>query len=318
MFHKIQSQMFNQWSNCMGVLLNAMVRSAEITGEAMDEITYQQVKAIKSGLLSSARQLCDAWKATSSFLVKAPKRRVALVTGGTGVLGTAICKKLAEASNQVVATYLACEQADAKSWQSQCLAEGYAIDLVHCDVTDYTSCEAMAEAVARKWGSIDILVNCAGITPDNTLRKMDEEHWHAVLDTNLDSVFNVTRNVVDGMIERRFGRIINISSVNGQKGQFGQTNYAAAKAGMAGFTRSLARELAARGITVNTVSPGYVATNLVKQVPEQIRQEIISKIPAGRLAESSEIAQAVAFLAAEESSYVTGSDLAVNGGLFMI
>ena len=167
-------------------------------------------------------------------------------------------------------------------------------------------------------GPVDILVNCAGITSDRTLGRMEESQWHAVLDTNLDSVFNVTRNLIDGMIERGYGRIINISSVNGQKGQFGQTNYSAAKAGMHGFTKALARELADQGVTVNTVSPGYVDTRLVQAIPAEIRAEIISKIPVGRLARPREIARAVVFLAAEESAYITGSNIPVNGGLFMV
>ncbi|MEE9159780.1 MAG: acetoacetyl-CoA reductase [Gammaproteobacteria bacterium] len=244
--------------------------------------------------------------------------RVALVTGGTGGIGTEICKNLAELGNQVIATYLGSEETQATDWQRARRSEGYDIHLVECDVSNFDACVRMAETVESRYESVDILINCAGITRDKTLGKMEKDHWHAVLDTNLDSVFNITRNVIDGMIRRGYGRIVNISSVNGQKGQFGQTNYAAAKAGMHGFTKSLAREVASCGITVNTVSPGYVDTHLLKAIPDPIRQDIVSKIPMGRLATPEEIAWVVAFLASEESTYITGSNIAVNGGLFMV
>jgi acetoacetyl-CoA reductase len=175
----------------------------------------------------------------------------------------------------------------------------------------------MAQRVRAAHGTVEILVNGAGITRDKTLAKMEPGQWAAVLDTNLNGAFNVTRQFIDGMIERRFGRIVNISSVNGQKGQFGQTNYSAAKAGLFGFTRALAREVAADGITVNTVSPGYVDTSMVGAIPKDVRDAIVARIPVGRLAEPREIAWAVAFLVAEESAYITGANLPVNGGLFM-
>lgn len=242
---------------------------------------------------------------------------LALVTGGTGGIGTEICKNLRQHRNQVIATYLGSEENEAHAWQRARQSEGYNVHLVECDVSSFDACARMAEEISSRYGSIAILVNCAGITRDKTLGKMDKDHWDAVLDTNLDSVFNVTKNVIDGMIRRHYGRIVNISSVNAQKGQFGQTNYAAAKAGMHGFTKSLARELAGHGITVNTVSPGYVDTQMLKAIPKAIRQDIVRKIPMGRLAKPEEIAWVVAFLTSEASAYITGSNIAVNGGLFM-
>ena len=243
--------------------------------------------------------------------------RVALVTGGTGGIGTEICKRLTDDGRRVVATYLPTEEEFARCWQDERRAEGYEIGLVECDVTSFESCARMAREVESTAGPVEIVVNCAGITRDRTLAKMEPGQWHAVLNTNLDSAFNVTRQFVDGMSERGFGRIVSISSVNGQKGQFGQTNYAAAKAGLFGFSKALARELAADGITVNTVSPGYVNTSMVQAIPADIRETIVRKIPVGRLASPQEIARAVSFLTAEESGYITGSNIAINGGLYM-
>src|SRR5919199_1228320 len=243
--------------------------------------------------------------------------RVALVTGGTGGIGTEICKRLTDDGRRVVATYLEAEEESARCWQDERRAEGYEIGLVECDVTSFESCARMAREVESAVGPVDIVVNCAGITRDRTLAKMEPKQWRAVLETNLDSAFNVTRQFVDGMSERGFGRIVSISSVNGQKGQFGQTNYAAAKAGLFGFSKALARELAADGITVNTVSPGYVNTTMVQAIPADIRDAIVRKIPVGRLASPQEIARAVSFLTADESGYITGSNIAINGGLYM-
>src|SRR5919199_1773064 len=240
--------------------------------------------------------------------------RVALVTGGTGGIGTEICKQLTDDGRRVVATYLAAEEEFARCWQERLLGEGYEIALVECDVTSFESCARMAREVESTVGQVEVLVNCAGITRDRTLAKMEPGQWHAVLNTNLDSAFNVTRQFVDGMVEGGFGRIVSISSVNGQKGQFGQTNYAAAKAGLFGFSKALARELAADGITVNTVSPGYVNTSMVQAIPAEIRDAIVHKIPVGRLASPPEIARAVSFLTAEESGYITGSNISINGG----
>jgi acetoacetyl-CoA reductase len=243
--------------------------------------------------------------------------RIALVTGGTGGIGTAVCKRLADAGHRVVATHLARERDLAMEWQRVRCAEGREIRLAECDVASFEDCARMAAEVRTGVGVVEIVVNCAGITRDRTLAKMDPAQWHAVLDTNLDGVFNVTRQFVDGMVEGRFGRVISISSVNGERGQFGQTNYSASKAGLFGFTRALARELAADGVTVNTVSPGYVNTTMVEAVPPPVRESILQRIPVGRFAEPNEIAWAVAFLAAEESGYITGANLPVNGGLYL-
>jgi acetoacetyl-CoA reductase len=241
---------------------------------------------------------------------------VAVITGGIGGIGSEICKHLYDDGHQVIATYIKSEKDLAKIWQTKRRKEGYEIDIIECDVTDFDSCKKMNTNLEFTYHRIDILVNCAGITRDATLKNMEQDKWHAVLDTNLDSIFNVTRNFINGMIHRGYGRIINISSVNGQKGQFGQTNYSTAKAGIIGFSKSLALELADCGITVNAVCPGYVGTNMVSAIPEDIKNSIIAKIPVGRLAEPAEIARAVAFLADENAGYITGSEISVNGGLF--
>ena len=243
-------------------------------------------------------------------------QRVALITGGTGGIGTAICRALADKGCKVVASWL--EGVDnGPAWQAAQKADGYDFFIAEGDVSDFDKAAAMVASAVEQAGPIDILVNCAGITRDATLKKMKHEQWDAVIRSNLDSVFNVTKHVVDSMLERGFGRIVNIASVNGQKGQFGQCNYAAAKAGMHGFTMSLAQETARKGVTVNTVSPGYVATSMVMAIPEDIRNKLIAQIPVGRLGDPDEIAWAVSFLADEKSGFVTGMNLAINGGMHM-
>ena len=245
-------------------------------------------------------------------------RKVALVTGGVGGIGTAICKRLAKDGHFVVANY-AIPGTEAR-WQQAMGAAGLngaQSALAFGDVTDYEAMGEMIAKIAGEHGPVDILVNCAGITKDSTFRKMTPEQWRAVLSTNLDSVFNVTRHVIDGMIERGWGRVINISSVNAVRGQFGQTNYAAAKAGILGFTKSLAQEVVKKGITVNAISPGYVQTDMVMAIREDVRQKIVSEIPAGRLALPEEVADAVGFLASDNAAYITGTNLNVNGGLHM-
>lgn len=244
-------------------------------------------------------------------------KHVAIVTGGIGGLGTAMCKDLHDQGNTVVAAYYPAEEMKAMQWREQRLAEGYDIAIHAVDVTDFESCRMLIEQVERDLGSVDILVNNAGITRDASLKKMDKSMWDAVIDTNLTGAFNITKQVFEKMTQRGWGRIINISSVNGQKGQFGQANYSAAKAGIHGLTMALAREGARKGVTVNSVSPGYVATEMVMAVPEAAREQIIAEIPMGRLAEPEEISRIVAFLAAEESAYITGADFYINGGLYL-
>ncbi|PZQ09953.1 MAG: acetoacetyl-CoA reductase [Rhodanobacter denitrificans] len=241
--------------------------------------------------------------------------RVALVTGGTGGIGTAICRYLAQQGHKVATNYR--DEGRAKAWQAAQKADGYDFALAQGDVSDTASAEGIAREVERQLGPIEILVNNAGITRDTTFHKMSAEQWHDVINTNLNSCFNMTRPVIDGMRNRKWGRVIQISSINGQKGQYGQANYAAAKAGMHGFTISLAQENAKFGITVNTVSPGYVGTDMVMAVPEEVRAKIVAQIPVGRLGEPSEIAYAVGFLAAEQAAWITGTNLAINGGHYM-
>lgn len=241
--------------------------------------------------------------------------RVALVTGGTGGIGTAICRYLAQQGHKVATNYR--DEARAKAWQASQKADGYDFALAQGDVSDTGSAEGIAREIERQLGPIEILVNNAGITRDTTFHKMSAEQWHEVINTNLNSCFNMTRPVIDGMRNRKWGRVIQISSINGQKGQYGQANYAAAKAGMHGFTISLAQENAKFGITVNTVSPGYVGTDMVMAVPEEVRAKIVAQIPVGRLGEPSEIAYAVGFLAAEQAAWITGTNLAINGGHYM-
>jgi len=241
--------------------------------------------------------------------------RVALVTGGTGGIGTAICKRLADAGHKVATNYRNEERA--RAWQAQMVADGYQFTLVKGDVATPEGGEALVREVEAALGPVEILINNAGITRDGTFHKMKSGQWHDVINTNLNSVYNVTRAVIEGMRERKWGRIIQISSINGLKGQYGQANYAAAKAGMHGFTISLARENAKLGVTVNTISPGYVATDMVMAVPEEVRAKIAADIPTGRLGKPEEIAYAVAFLVNEEAAWITGSNLDINGGHHM-
>ncbi len=241
--------------------------------------------------------------------------RVALVTGGTGGIGTAICKKLADQGHKVATNYR--NEEKARAWEAQMKADGYDFTLAKGDVTCPDEAAAMVREVEQKLGPVEVLVNNAGITRDGTFHKMTAQQWNDVINTNLNSVFNVTRPVIEGMRERKWGRIIQISSINGLKGQYGQANYAAAKAGMHGFTISLARENAKLGITVNTVSPGYVATDMVMAVPEEVRAKIAADIPTGRLGKPEEIAYAVAFLVDEQAAWITGSNLDINGGHHM-
>ena len=244
-------------------------------------------------------------------------KRVAVVTGGMGGLGEAICLKLAGMGQQVVATY---SPGNAKSadWIKEMKTKGHDMRAVQVDVVDFDSCQKAAAKIQAEVGPVDILVNNAGITRDMTFRKMGRADWDAVLRTNLDSVFNMTKPVCDGMVDRGWGRIINISSVNGQKGAFGQTNYSAAKAGMHGFTKALALEVARKGVTVNTISPGYIGTKMVLAIPKEVLDsKIIPQIPLGRLGKPEEVAGLVAYLCSEEAAFVTGANIAINGGQHM-
>lgn len=240
-----------------------------------------------------------------------------LVTGGMGGIGTAICQHLAKYNATVIAAYNRDHDA-AHKWLGEQKSNGYRFEMAYVDVTSFQSCAEMAQKIEEQFGGVDILINNAGITRDVQFYKMGEDEWKSVLQTNLDSIFNVTRQIIPGMIKRQYGRVINISSINGQKGQFGQSNYAAAKAGIHGFTKSLAQEVAHKGITVNTISPGYIETQMVMSISKEIREKIIAQIPVGRLGKPEEIADAVRFLAAESSGFITGSNLLVNGGQYLL
>ena len=245
------------------------------------------------------------------------EKRVAVVTGGMGGLGEAISQRLARDGMRVVTTYSPGNEHAAEWLQTQKDA-GFDFAAYRVDVAQYDSCMAAVRKIVGDLGRIDILVNNAGITRDGTFKKMSVEDWRAVMQTNLDSVFNMTRQVLDGMLECQWGRIINISSVNGQKGAFGQANYAAAKAGLHGFTKALALEVARKGITVNTVSPGYLRTKMVNKVPQDIlNAKILPEIPVGRLGEPGEVAGLVAYLASDEAGFITGANIAINGGQHM-
>ena len=233
--------------------------------------------------------------------------RVALVTGGMGGLGEAICIKLAALGYKVVTTYSP-SNTKAQEWLRAMNDMGYGFKAYPCDVGDFDSCKACVAEVIKD----------AGITRDMTFKKMTKADWDIVMHTNLDSVFNMTKQVMDGMIERSWGRVINISSVNGQKGAFGQTNYAAAKAGMHGFTKSLALEVAKKGVTVNTISPGYIGTKMVMAIPQDVLEsKILPQIPTARLGKPGEVAGLVAYLSSEEAAFVNGANISINGGQHM-
>ena len=244
-------------------------------------------------------------------------QRVALVTGGMGGLGEAICMKLAALGYKVVTTYSP-SNTKAQEWLQTMNNMGYGFKAYPCDVGDYDSCKACIAHILEDVGVVDVLVNNAGITRDMTFKKMTKNDWDVVMRTNLDSVFNMTKQVMDGMLERNWGRVINISSVNGQKGAFGQTNYAAAKAGMHGFTKSLALEVAKKGVTVNTISPGYIGTKMVMAIPQEVLEsKILPQIPMTRLGKPEEVAGLVAYLSSDEAAFVTGANISINGGQHM-
>jgi acetoacetyl-CoA reductase len=245
------------------------------------------------------------------------EQRVVVVTGGMGGLGEAICRKLHQNGYHVVATYSPVNE-HAVSWLEEQKNAGFEFSGYMIDVSDHASCVAGTRKIVSDLGRVDALINNAGITRDTTLKKMTLEDWQAVMHTNLDSVFNMTKSLLDGMLESQWGRIVNISSVNGQKGAFGQANYSAAKAGIHGFTKALALEVARKGITVNTVSPGYLRTKMVMKVPQDVLQtKILPEIPMGRLGEPHEVASLVAYLCSDEAAFITGANIAINGGQHM-
>jgi acetoacetyl-CoA reductase len=234
-----------------------------------------------------------------------------------GGLGTAICRRLQAEGFRVAATYSP-GNATPDAWLAAQRDEGYRFTTYRVDVTDYGDCEWMMQKLLAEMGRLDVLVNNAGITRDRSLRKMTLEDWQDVLRANLDSVFNMSKQAIEPMMAQKFGRIINISSVNGQQGAFGQANYSAAKAGMHGFTKALALEMARHGVTVNTVSPGYLRTKMVEAVPADVMNgKILPQIPVGRLGEPDEIAGLVAYLVSEDAGFMTGANLAINGGQHM-
>ena len=244
-------------------------------------------------------------------------QRTAVVTGGMGGLGESISTKMHDAGYRVVVTYSP-GNTRYKDWLKDMEASGHKFFAYPCDVSDYDSCQKAVAGVTRDHGPVDILINNAGITRDMTFKKMTKSDWDAVMHTNLDSCFNMTKQVCDGMVDRGWGRIINIASVNGQKGAFGQTNYSAAKAGMHGFTKALALEIAKKGVTVNTISPGYIGTKMVMAIPQEVLEsKIVPQIPTGRLGKPDEVAGLVAYLTSEEAAFVTGANIAINGGQHM-
>ncbi len=244
-------------------------------------------------------------------------QRIALVTGGMGGLGEAICIKLSKMGFTVVTTYSPGNKKSAE-WLAEMKKDGHSFHAVPADVADFESCAKAVKQVEDQIGPIDVLVNNAGITRDMTFKKMGKLDWEAVMGTNLDSVFNMTKAVLDDMVDRGWGRVINVSSVNGQKGAFGQTNYSAAKAGMHGFTKALALEVAKKGVTVNTISPGYIGTKMVMAIPKEVLDsKIVPQIPVGRLGKPEEVAGLVAYLCSDEAAFVTGANIAINGGQHM-
>jgi acetoacetyl-CoA reductase len=242
--------------------------------------------------------------------------RLAYVTGGMGGIGTAICKRLCRDGLRVMA---GCGPGSQRKdrWIADMRAQGFDVHPSEGNVSDWESTRAAFERVKSDHGPVEVLVNNAGVTADGTFRKMTFERWNKVIDTNLNSLFHVTKQVIDDMLDRSWGRIINISSVNGQKGQFGQTNYSTAKAGIHGFTMALAQEVASKGITVNTVSPGYIGTDMVRAMKPEALEKIVATIPVGRLGMPEEIASIVAWLASEDAAFATGADFSLNGGLHM-
>lgn len=301
-------KVFEVWSRAWTTAFASSVQAATVFGQSLDSLATHQRGEWNRIVSAAAAQLRRTGTYFRPYHRLQHGGRAALVTGGTGDIGTAICLRLADAGFLVIATYPRHESAVARQWQAARRRAGYNLGIVACDVARCDDCANMASWIEGHYGHVDILVNCVGITRHDS----KQENWQTVLNTNLDSVFNVTRTVIAAMAERHFGRIINISPVNGPPGQFGQIDVAAARAGMLGFTKSLARQLADQGITVNTVSLGH-GEGMVAEIPDEIREAIKAKLAKGRWGEPEEIAAAVDFLAADASGYITGTDIAVNG-----
>ena len=245
------------------------------------------------------------------------EQRTAIVTGGTGGIGTAICQHLAKDYSVVACYFKDGKHDEAIQWQQAQREAGFNIEILYADIAQFTDCEQLVSLVMERYGRIDVLINNAGITNDTSLKKMSPEQWQTVLDANLTSVFNMTRNTLPFMLEQGYGRIISISSINGRKGQFGQCNYAATKAALFGFTKSLALEVASKGITVNTISPGYIETPMISKMRDEVLKNIIAAIPVQRLGQPQDIADAVAYLASPATSFITGANIDINGGQYM-
>lgn len=244
-------------------------------------------------------------------------RPIAIITGGTGGIGTAICQRLAEEYQTISCYFKNGDHDKARQWQSVQKKSGFDIEIFYADIGNFEDCEALVASVKERFGRIDVLVNNAGITSDSSLKKMTSYQWQHILESNLTGVFNMTRTVLPLMLDQGYGRIISISSINGRKGQFGQCNYAASKSALYGFSKSLALEVAKKGITVNTISPGYTKTAMLNTVKKEILDAIIADIPVGRLAKPEEIAAGVRFLASSDAAFITGANLDINGGQYM-
>ena len=244
-------------------------------------------------------------------------KRTVLITGGMGGIGSVICQRLYKDGYRVIVSASVDNSNKKDEWLASQKKQGFEFEVLSFDVSNWESTTEAFKNAKAYIGNIDILVNNAGITRDTTFRKMGPEQWYGVINTNLNSLFNVTKQVIDGMLEKGWGRIINISSVNGQRGQFGQTNYSAAKAGIHGFTMALAKEVASKGITVNTISPGYIKTAMTDAIRPDVLEAIIAEIPVKRMGNPEEIAALVSYLATEDSAYCTGADFSINGGINM-
>lgn len=245
------------------------------------------------------------------------EQKIAVITGALGGLGVTMSEALLDQGRKLVITYLPNEESKAKEATAAWEAKGHTVHAYPLDVTDLDACLAFADKVEKEVGPVSVLVNNVGIAQDAPIRRMEATQWQAVIDTNLNSMFNMVKVFFDRMYEREFGRIVNVSSLNGEKGQFGQCNYAAAKAGIYGFTKSIALEGARKGITVNAVSPGFINSPMLDKVPEKVMPSILSTIPMGRLGEPKDIARAVAFLTHDDADYITGTNISVNGGAYM-